>query len=376
MIPFSDQTTINGYPCDVAISALQKFIRRGETELAAQIAYELARTSEEMREYLWKRLLIISVEDIGLGDPLAPVQIYTLNETRRLFLDSPGEFGMFYVHAVRYLCNCKKERGSCDLSLLVKAKMEEGGIPLLFPDFVYDRHTKDGLQQGRSHTHFLEEAAIVYPEAQMRDAAVWKAELLQLVQDESEETNNVIYSDRKTVHGYPCDVCISALQKFIRRGETEQAVYIAYELAMTGPFWLELVWMRLRLISVEDICLGNPLAQIVVSTLDKIRKSLYQDGGIHPMYFTHAIRYMCQSKKERGSCNLEHLLERKLSKKVLPLYFPDYVYDKHTERGIAMGRGEVHFLREAAKVFPQADTPDGEHWAQALLQHYESRVET
>ena len=141
MILFGDQTTVNGYPCDVVISALQKFIRRGKTEEAARAAYELERTSEELREYLWKRLLVISVEDIGLGEPLAPVQIFTLNQTRQLFLNTPGEFGMFFVHAVRYLCHCKKERGSCNLSLLIQARMADGGIPLEFPDYVYDRHT-------------------------------------------------------------------------------------------------------------------------------------------------------------------------------------------------------------------------------------------
>ena len=144
---------------------------------------------------------------------------------------------------------------------------------------------------------------------------------------------------------------------------------------MSGPFWLELLWQRLRLISVEDVCLGNSQAQIVVSTLDNIRKSLYHDGGIHPMYFTHAIRYMCQSEKERGSCNLEHLLERKLSVEGAHFSFPDYVYDKHTEQGVSMGRGELHFLREAAQVFPRADTSDGDHWAQALLQYMRGRMQ-
>ncbi len=375
MILFGDQTTVNGYPCDVVISALQKFIRRGKTEEAARAAYELERTSEELREYLWKRLLVISVEDIGLGEPLAPVQIFTLNQTRQLFLNTPGEFGMFFVHAVRYLCHCKKERGSCNLSLLIQARMADGGIPLEFPDYVYDRHTREGLRRGRGLWHFLEEAAVVYPEAELEDGALWKAALMQAVQSEHEKATDVIYSDCRTVHGYPNDLCISALQKFIRRGETEKAACTAYELAMSGPFWLELLWQRLRLISVEDVCLGNSQAQIVVSTLDNIRKSLYHDGGIHPMYFTHAIRYMCQSEKERGSCNLEHLLERKLSVEGAHFSFPDYVYDKHTEQGVSMGRGELHFLREAAQVFPRADTSDGDHWAQALLQYMRGRMQ-
>ena len=43
MIPifYHDIVTPSGHPGDEVISALQKFIRRGETELAVRAAYEL-----------------------------------------------------------------------------------------------------------------------------------------------------------------------------------------------------------------------------------------------------------------------------------------------------------------------------------------------
>lgn len=363
---YGENTTVNGYRSDEAISALQKFIRRGETERAVRAAYELARTSPGMKEYLWRRLLIISVEDIGLGEPMAPVQIYCLNETRKEYETEPGEFGMFFVHAVRYLCTCKKERGSCNLSLLEKARMEAGEAPLDFPDYVYDRHTQRGVDMGRGQKHFLEEAGVVIPEVARDGGPQWKAQLAALTENEPEPYRKVIYSGQKTVHGYPFDVCVSALQKFIRRGETERAVRAAFELALCGPFWLEFVWKRLRLISVEDVCLGNPNAQVLVHTLDRIRREVYTEGGLHPMYFTHAIRCLCLSPKERGSCLLEHVMERRMARGEVELTFPDYVYDKHTGKGAAMGRGEEHFLTEAAKVRPEAEI-DGNHWAEELL---------
>ena len=49
-ILFENVRSPGGYPCDELASALQKFIRRGMTEEAARVAYELARTSEEVRE--------------------------------------------------------------------------------------------------------------------------------------------------------------------------------------------------------------------------------------------------------------------------------------------------------------------------------------
>lgn len=71
MIPifYHDIVTPSGHPGDEVISALQKFIRRGETELAVRAAYELYLTGEELTAYLWRRLLVISAEDVGLGEP-------------------------------------------------------------------------------------------------------------------------------------------------------------------------------------------------------------------------------------------------------------------------------------------------------------------
>ena len=50
MIPifYHDIVTPSGHPGDEVISALQKFIRRGETELAVRAAYELYLTEEEL----------------------------------------------------------------------------------------------------------------------------------------------------------------------------------------------------------------------------------------------------------------------------------------------------------------------------------------
>ena len=42
-------------------------------------------TSPELEKYLWKRLSIISVEDIGFGEPMAPVLIQTLKVMREDF---------------------------------------------------------------------------------------------------------------------------------------------------------------------------------------------------------------------------------------------------------------------------------------------------
>jgi replication-associated recombination protein RarA len=70
--PRVDVKTYHGLPADEVISALQKEIRRGNAENAVLLAYEMMITSPAMEDYLWQRLMVISVEDIGFGEPNAP----------------------------------------------------------------------------------------------------------------------------------------------------------------------------------------------------------------------------------------------------------------------------------------------------------------
>ncbi|MFN2135335.1 MAG: AAA family ATPase, partial [Candidatus Promineifilaceae bacterium] len=57
--PWVDVKTVSGFPADHVISALQKEIRRGHTENAALLAYEMLSTSAALEDYLWYRLMVI-----------------------------------------------------------------------------------------------------------------------------------------------------------------------------------------------------------------------------------------------------------------------------------------------------------------------------
>ena len=76
--PWSKIITRNGYAGDEVISALQKSIRRSLEEQACMFAYEMYISSPELLEKMWRRLLTISVEDIGMGDPMAAVLVNNL----------------------------------------------------------------------------------------------------------------------------------------------------------------------------------------------------------------------------------------------------------------------------------------------------------
>lgn len=162
------------------------------------------------------------------------------------------------------------------------------------------------------------------------------------------------WSKITTKNGYACDEVISALQKSIRRAKEEDACRFAYELYISSPQLEEKMWRRLLTISVEDIGMGNPMASVVVNSLYQMKEKFDYADGDRPIYFIHAIRYLCRSEKDRSSDLLKNIVIKTFAMGELP-EIPDVALDKHTVRGKAMGRDSFHFLNEASKVIPQAE---------------------
>ena len=178
------------------------------------------------------------------------------------------------------------------------------------------------------------------------------------------------WSKITTRNGYAGDEVISALQKSIRRGLEEQACMFAYELYISSPQLEEKLWRRLLTISVEDIGMGNPMAAVVVNNLYQMSREFDYADGDRPIYFIHAIRYMCQSEKDRSSDLLKNICMKSFAMGKLP-EIPDYALDKHTQRGQAMGRDSFHFLNEASRVYPQKEVDNDykERYAKILEEY-------
>lgn len=178
------------------------------------------------------------------------------------------------------------------------------------------------------------------------------------------------WSKMTTRNGYAGDEVISALQKSIRRGLEEQACMFAYELYISSPQLEEKLWRRLLTISVEDIGMGNPMAAVVVNNLYQMSREFDYADGDRPIYFIHAIRYMCQSEKDRSSDLLKNICIKSFAMGKLP-EIPDYALDKHTQRGQAMGRDSFHFLNEASRVYPQKEIDNNykERYAKILEEY-------
>jgi replication-associated recombination protein RarA len=170
------------FPADEIISALQKEIRRGHTENAALLAYEMLITSPELEAYLWQRLQVISVEDVGYGNLQAPILIETLFQMHQRLPRPRGDRYLFAIHAVRVLCQSQKERGSDDLLNWISRAVADQGVRPEIPDYALDMHTRRGQEMGRDYAHFLHEASRVAPELPDADTT-YRDRLLALLKD-------------------------------------------------------------------------------------------------------------------------------------------------------------------------------------------------
>ena len=175
----------------------------------------------------------------------------------------------------------------------------------------------------------------------------------------------------KTRNGYAGDEMVAQLQKAIRRCEEQDALNAAYEMYITSPQFEEKLWRRLLCISVEDIGFGDPHAPELIYTLFKMRQEFPYNDGDRPMFFVHAIRYLCRQKKERSSDHVKNLLIHQFAVGE-KFDVPDYALDMHTVRGRAMGRDVYHFLTEASRVTPYYETEG----AKEIYERYKKLLES
>ena len=178
--PWVDVKTAGGFPADHVISALQKEIRRGHSENAALLAYEMVQTSPALEDFLWYRLMVISVEDVGFGEPQAPILINALYQMLQTFDRHAGERKLYAIHAVRHLCQCQKDRSSDEMAIWISRAVAQEKILPQIPEYALDMHTAAGQAMGRDRRHFFEEAAQLDPELLDRDMT-YRSRILEML---------------------------------------------------------------------------------------------------------------------------------------------------------------------------------------------------
>lgn len=161
----------------------------------------------------------------------------------------------------------------------------------------------------------------------------------------------------QTISGLPADLVISALQKEVRRNNVENATVLAYEMFKTSRNMEEYLWFRLKTISVEDVGMANTMAPIFISSLDSMRSTIEPDGD-RGLFAIHAVRYLCQSLKDRSSDEMYCWIQKEYAAGNIKPEIPSYAIDKHTLKGQEMGKDEDTFYNEGSLVSPEWEDRD------------------
>ena len=173
--PWTQVVTNGGLAADEVISTLQKSIRRGDVLNGVRCAVEMEATSDDLDRYLWDRLHVIAVEDVGFAQPAAIATIVALDIARQRFPPGSHDRQLFAVHAVRVLAESAKDRSNDELANVVRLDADAGVLPEI-PDHALDMHTRRGQQMGRGLPHFLSEGARVDRDFDDRERR-WSREL-------------------------------------------------------------------------------------------------------------------------------------------------------------------------------------------------------
>jgi len=135
----------------------------------------------------------------------------------------------------------------------------------------------------------------------------------------------------RTKSNLPLDQCVSSLQKAIRRGSEERALYFMQELIESG--FVKYFWRRITVITLEDVGLADPHASVLINSLAQMNERLNHKKEIRDTYCPGmAVLYLCRAPKSREvDYALDWIdLKRKEGVRIEP---EDYDLDCHTEAG-------------------------------------------
>jgi replication-associated recombination protein RarA len=165
------------------------------------------------------------------------------------------------------------------------------------------------------------------------------------------------FGQRITPGGYRCDEVASALQKCIRRGLADDALFWATELDLAG--FGEYVWKRLRIIASEDVGLADNSAAPTISALcanwREQKKKSDTKHAPERLFLVHAVLILSRSRKSR---TVDHALIAMYEAKRSHRDIPDFALDRHTAKGRALRRGWRHFWAHGARLANKTPVDD------------------
>jgi hypothetical protein len=162
----------------------------------------------------------------------------------------------------------------------------------------------------------------------------------------------------------------SVLQKAVRRGNAEKAMYAAYQLASLNCWSC---WKRLSVIVDEDV--GQPEAITVVDVLYRKFMAFKKEAKKGMLSWDMkrcvvcAAKILAEAPKDRRADEFQELVDaiekhgedEELRKKKEELeHVPDEALDMHTLQGRKMGRGNLFWYEVSSETTNK--TPEYEEW--------------
>jgi replication-associated recombination protein RarA len=156
-----------------------------------------------------------------------------------------------------------------------------------------------------------------------------------------------------TGRGYDFYEVASALQKEIRRGREEEAMYWALELA---DQYDDFLWRRLAIIASEDVGPADSTLAVLIETLQWQYKDIKKQSRRpqERIILAHAVIALCRAPKSRIADDLACVVSHQRDSEGLKREIPDYALDQHTQRGQALGRGWDHWAQEGCRLTNEA----------------------
>ncbi len=180
------------------------------------------------------------------------------------------------------------------------------------------------------------------------------------------------YSQIVSPHGIPVDDLVSVLQKEIRRSHVDNAVLAAYEMYTTSPDVAQHLWRRLRIIAVEDIGMGLPLAPVLIEVL---HRNFEAAPGGDWMMACQAVRVLASAAKDRTSSEHSDWAATKVDRGEVLVQVPDYAHCVHTRAGQEQGRGLVQWWEHGAQVRDESPGADHRYRDELIKLHREDEAD-
>lgn len=154
----------------------------------------------------------------------------------------------------------------------------------------------------------------------------------------------------KTASGLDCYEAISALQKYIRRGEEFKAMRIAFDYITDDPKQRVYLWDRLRVIAMEDVGIATPEAVSFVAACHENFDRFWAKRKVGPckLSLANAVLFLSRAEKTRMADHAQAATVHANSQEQPPI--EDWTLDGHTRRGRKKKRGLKYFMKESTQL--------------------------